>query len=338
MIVYEALLALVGTAILEVSLHSGLDEVKRTIGKAFDSPERLRNHDVQRAIRRALRASAQKLQKEYKALNPKDPTAKVVFAGLENYDLAAGSAGDDGAASWLSKENLSGTMPKVVAALCPYASAQLQSFLTERLPPMFVFAFREIGLKANEKVRAVIFESMFQQVIEGNARLEELIGASDIELEASLTNLGFTVSASHAAIGKLLEDLRELRVLISASHLGGGPVLAYLRVNDLNDNTLQTVSIRTKDFEIGRGRAVAVSLDHARVGRIHARISIDGAQGEFLIEDRKSKHGTWVSGESLTTPTRLSFGTPIVIDPFTLTILAPDASPDELRTGPTDDL
>jgi DNA-binding winged helix-turn-helix (wHTH) protein len=57
---------------------------------------------------------------------------------------------------------------------------------------------------------------------------------------------------------------------------------------------------------IGRGSECGIRIPSSTVSRVHARLSVDGAQA--TIEDLESKNGTFVGGTRLDAPTRLSPG------------------------------
>ncbi len=55
---------------------------------------------------------------------------------------------------------------------------------------------------------------------------------------------------------------------------------------------------------IGRAQGCAVSIDDARISKIHARVFVDG--GQWVIEDLGSTNGTLVNGRPVTDPLALS--------------------------------
>jgi DNA-binding winged helix-turn-helix (wHTH) protein len=57
---------------------------------------------------------------------------------------------------------------------------------------------------------------------------------------------------------------------------------------------------------IGRGSECGVRIASSTVSRVHARLSVDGSQA--TIEDLESKNGTFVGGNRLEAPARLSPG------------------------------
>lgn len=69
----------------------------------------------------------------------------------------------------------------------------------------------------------------------------------------------------------------------------------------------------------GRDPTAGVYVDHPSVSRRHACISI-GSQGAVL-EDLKSRNGTFVNGRRIDGPTKIDHGTLIGIGPITLTFV-----------------
>ena len=75
---------------------------------------------------------------------------------------------------------------------------------------------------------------------------------------------------------------------------------------------------------IGRAADAAVWIDATGVSRHHARILIDG--GDATLEDLGSKNGTYVAGERVTNPRRLSDGDQIRLGSVVMTFQIPRVS------------
>ncbi|MEO8350013.1 MAG: FHA domain-containing protein [Acidobacteriota bacterium] len=67
---------------------------------------------------------------------------------------------------------------------------------------------------------------------------------------------------------------------------------------------------------VGRDPDARVSIDHASVSRHHARISIQG--GKAVLDDLRSRNGTFLAGRPVSTPTALEDGDVIGLGPVTL--------------------
>lgn len=68
---------------------------------------------------------------------------------------------------------------------------------------------------------------------------------------------------------------------------------------------------------LGRDPSVGVYVEHPSVSRHHARISIEG--DEAVLEDLKSRNGTFLDGRRIDAPTRLHRGAVIGLGAITLT-------------------
>lgn len=82
---------------------------------------------------------------------------------------------------------------------------------------------------------------------------------------------------------------------------------------------------------VGREADADICLDAVTVSRRHARIVVRD-DGEVVIEDLGSRNGTFVGGERLTTPRRLSVGERIAFGSLSVTFRASSAD------GPTEPL
>jgi hypothetical protein len=366
------LMAFVGAALFHAATHVAVHDATTKLVQFIYRPERLRNSEVRDAIEKAISVAVRKLRSKYEKQHPHDMHASAAFDALKNLKLDLSKTIEANPELWLSAEYVSEHMKRTLDDCLPDASCDVQRFIENEFPPLFVFAFREIGLKANEKVRAVIFESMLHYLVnsnttlqsqivgsheeleaklqdlgfdissgldrvdESNKRLQALLVSSDETLHAGLQDLGYDMSSVRITVEELLDELRGFKVLINREHLGDGPVVAYVRVDDPHGQTLRTEPIRKRKFSIGRGgrdRGIAVNLDDTKVSRTHAVVILDDSG--FVIEDAKSTHGTFIQGQKLEGLQRLDFGTAIQIGPFQLNILARDASAGQLLTPAT---
>lgn len=367
-----ALMALVGQALFHAATHVAVHDAKTKLVQFIYRPERLRNSEVRDAIEKAINVAVRQLRSEYKKQHPHDIHASASFDALKNLKLDLSTRIEANPDLWLSNKHVSESIKRMLDDGLPNASHDVQHFLENEFPPRFVFAFREIGLKANEKVRAMVFESFLHRLVnsnntlqsqilssdeelqatlqelgldissglhhldEANQRLQALVVSSDEALHTGLQDLGYDMSSLRITVAELLEELRGFKVLINREHLGEGPVVAYVRVDDPHGNTLRTEPIRKRKFSIGRGgrnRGIAINLDDPKVSRAHAVVILDDSG--FLIKDIKSTHGTFIQGQKLEGQQRLDFGTAIQIGPFQLNILAADASAEQLLTPAT---
>jgi DNA-binding winged helix-turn-helix (wHTH) protein len=70
---------------------------------------------------------------------------------------------------------------------------------------------------------------------------------------------------------------------------------------------------------LGRDAEARVYIDHPSVSRRHARISIDSTSG--VLEDLKSRNGTFLDGRRIEVPTEIRHGAIIGLGPITLTVV-----------------
>lgn len=70
---------------------------------------------------------------------------------------------------------------------------------------------------------------------------------------------------------------------------------------------------------LGRDPEARVYIDHPSVSRRHARISIHSAQA--VLEDLKSRNGTFLDGRRIEAPSEIHHGAIIGLGPITLTLL-----------------
>jgi pSer/pThr/pTyr-binding forkhead associated (FHA) protein len=71
---------------------------------------------------------------------------------------------------------------------------------------------------------------------------------------------------------------------------------------------------------LGRDPAAEVRIDHPSVSRRHARIEISPSRA--VLEDLKSRNGTFVNGRGVTSPIELRDGAVIGLGPIILTFVA----------------
>jgi DNA-binding winged helix-turn-helix (wHTH) protein len=74
---------------------------------------------------------------------------------------------------------------------------------------------------------------------------------------------------------------------------------------------------------LGRDPRTRVYVDHPSVSRRHARISIDSTAA--ILEDLKSRNGTFLDGRRIETPTEIHHGAIIGLGPITLTLVVQPA-------------
>ena len=82
---------------------------------------------------------------------------------------------------------------------------------------------------------------------------------------------------------------------------------------------------------LGRDPEARVYVDHPSISRRHARISIDSTSA--VLEDLKSRNGTFLDGRRIETPTEIHHGAIIGLGPITLTVVVLSAGASTLPMG-----
>jgi DNA-binding winged helix-turn-helix (wHTH) protein len=82
---------------------------------------------------------------------------------------------------------------------------------------------------------------------------------------------------------------------------------------------------------LGRDPDATVYIDHPSVSRRHARVSIDSARA--VVEDLKSRNGTFLDGRRIEIPTEIQNGAIIGLGPITLTFVVLSAGASTLPMG-----
>ncbi|MCA1560073.1 MAG: FHA domain-containing protein [Acidobacteria bacterium] len=82
---------------------------------------------------------------------------------------------------------------------------------------------------------------------------------------------------------------------------------------------------------LGRDPEATVYIDHPSVSRRHARLSIHSARA--VLEDLKSRNGTFLDGRHIETPTEIQHGAIIGLGPITLTFVVLPAVASTLPMG-----
>lgn len=124
------------------------------------------------------------------------------------------------------------------------------------------------------------------------------------------------------ALGEDGDRPRFIETVVGKGYRFVGPIVAG-RIDSARQQTpyrvtrgAQTFALQNGDNVIGRDPDAQVFLDHPSVSRRHARISI--TPGRAVLEDLKSRNGTCVDGQGISSPTELRDGSIIAVGPITL--------------------
>jgi hypothetical protein len=319
-------------ALGHAAAHVAVHDAKNSLTSYLHRPERLKNRNIEKALKKALVATAAKLREAYARENPEDTLALDAFDALAELDITHYTDADiPPVDAWRSPELVEARMARLFDTSLPEASRAVRRFLDQRFAPLFVFAFREIGLKADPAVRAAVFEAMLARQEDAHGvqteslrRLEYLVLGSDDALRSGLRDMGYELAAVRTSIAELLAQVQGLSFRLGADFRGDGPVLAYLRVDDARGFTLRVEPMRTRKLVIGRGTGAALQLDDATVSRRHIEVILE--PGGALVRDLRAV------GES---PRHLQLSVPISVGPFRISLVDRDATADQLYTPST---
>ena len=89
------------------------------------------------------------------------------------------------------------------------------------------------------------------------------------------------------------------------------------------------VALAEGEYLLGRHPASVVPTESTTVSRRHARLRI--ADGQAVVEDLGSRHGTFVAGDRISAPCALADGDSFRLGPLTFTLRASQASVEETQ-------
>lgn len=333
----ESLLQLVWHSVFGSAIHIAFHDLKDRIREYRHRPEALRNADVRKAIDSAVRVAAKKLRAAYRTAHPEDRHGYTQLAALSKLNLTASMDSDEReTASLLSAADVTELTARHVMHALSHAPERARVFAKERFAPLFVFAFREMGLKSNDKVRTVVFESLLHRLGQTERDISDRLDETETQLRIRLQALGFEIASINEAISSLAVEFRnEQKVVFDRRHLGDGPVVGYVRIEDVEGNLIQTDEVRSRKFTIGRGGAeeVAIRLTDRRVSRRHAEVVLES--DGVVVRDLHSKHGTFAGNRKLQGLSRIALGTSITIGAFHVRFFGPDAAAEQLMVPST---
>jgi DNA-binding winged helix-turn-helix (wHTH) protein len=149
--------------------------------------------------------------------------------------------------------------------------------------------------------------------------LHERLWPATFVSEATLASL---VSELREALGERGREGRYIRTLHAFGYAFAGDaretnVVEARRVACWVVHDGRQTSLSEGENVVGRDADAAVTLSSPTVSRRHARITIDGDTA--TLEDLGSKNGTYLRGQTVTSPATLSDGDQIRIGAFELT-------------------
>jgi hypothetical protein len=339
-----------GQALFHAAVHIAGHETFHTIKHRF-SHHWLRNHDVSRALNESYIAALGILERDFRA-KVVDPAQREL--GARALDRLRSQAARlfpalEGPAALTESEaadlihdpgTLDATVKELIAVARP-VPAELRVLIEESLADAMAFTFKELGLKQNEKVRAVLQHEMLAALKESAAlqsgQLDQV--RQDLSEMTSLLEKQESMrrfqERFHESIASGLRDLStqvsrvasgqdELKVMLQMALEGEGPALAYVAVSDGSGNRLARHPLRTSVSTIGRDPDNTIQLSHGSVSGRHAEIKSEG--GFFTVRDLGSRNGTYLDADPGRIRSKLiTFGQKLRIGTFVLEFQSPEA-------------
>lgn len=346
----EPLLNLIGGKILTAPVEVLSQDAWRDF-HGLHMGNAIKNHDVVNALYRSYRTTIRVLEDRYDDSDKNLASTRRAFARLQDYaDELFPKKGNP--PPGLGVEFTAVDPPDVteeLVNLVAVRSPRLRKFLQEHFQDCFVFCFKEIGLKGNERVRAVIQTQLLtsiQKLAEGSARdlseMRERLADPVATLEQQLELQRFQrvfASAIHgrfdqlsSSVDKMIGLQERLQALLEEAEDTDKRVLAYAVVFDRTGKRLVTQPLFESEFSVGRQQAGLI-LPDPQVSRDHARVTL--GSDHALIRDQGSGNGTWVAGERVETAV-INFGDTIKFGEVSVQFLLPSADlPEAAATEPS---
>jgi DNA-binding winged helix-turn-helix (wHTH) protein len=114
-------------------------------------------------------------------------------------------------------------------------------------------------------------------------------------------------------------ETHDANMRLKDGRVDGGGVSSDLRHHYLVTRGKRQFVLDREENVLGRDPEATVYIDHPSVSRRHARISIHSARA--VLQDLKSRNGTFLDGRHIETPTEIRHGAIIGLGPITLTFL-----------------
>ncbi|MBI3267407.1 MAG: FHA domain-containing protein [Planctomycetes bacterium] len=314
----------------------------------------INNHDVAKTLHESYVASLTILEKQH-AKTPLDrptrDTAAQAFSRLRKlsdqyFPLKGEGASvfsDADMADLLSNQAAAQPMQEALLRAAEPMPPSMRNLLAASFLTSFLYAFKELGLKQNDKVRAVILHEMMTDLRE-SARiadvkldnlqqdlsrllpsLEKLDALREFQrqFQDSITDSLKSISSGVAEIASGQRELKEMLAKLAEAKQGEGPVKAYLLVYDQDGQPLARHPVGTSLVTIGRVKENKIQLPHSAVSGRHAELHAEGKY--FVLRDVGSTNGTLVGDD----PQRIrqaviNFGQVFRIGPYRIELQTPD--------------
>lgn len=343
-----SLVGVLGSAIWNVVAdsagHSVIDKMKHAWLRKF-----LRNDDIQRVVRESFQTALSMVEKEFferegAALSKDEKRAveqaiKGLLAKVEQFfpkDPAACERVDAAAPGLLSPGPAAHEIAEMVLRNVGPVPASFRAILEVSFADAFVFSFKELGLKRDEKVRSVIYyevmsdlkitakntEEGVRTLVDGLQRLE-----SEQRFRARFESTATeTLSSIDRGIARIETQVRKItEMLAMPAAAATAEAKGVIHVYGENGQELSKHSIGTNVVTIGRDPSNRIQLPHGSVSGRHAEIVAQGIH--FVVRDLGSTNGTFASGARVKNKP-IGFGDRVKIGPITISILEPQAAED----------
>ncbi|MBI2899716.1 MAG: FHA domain-containing protein [Planctomycetes bacterium] len=343
-----ALVGVLGSAIWQVVADAAgnkvLDHVKHAFLKKF-----LRNDDIQRVLREAYVTALSMIEKEYfkqmgAALGKEERKAielalKALKEKAEVYfprDPSFSEQVDHQAPAFLSPGPSAREVADAVLRQVGPVPESFREMLEVSFADAFVFCFKELGLKRDEKVRSVIYYEMLAdlrgsaKVTEDGVRLlvdgfQRLDGDRRVRERFETTALE-ALGGIDRGIARIEEQVRHIAAAVEQPS-ATAEVKGVLHVYGDAGQELSRHPIHSSALTIGRDPTNAIQLPHSSVSGRHAELAAQGIH--FVIRDLGSTNGTFVGGARVRSKP-IGFGDRVRIGPYEISILEPKPAEDLL--------
>jgi hypothetical protein len=200
--------------------------------------------------------------------------------------------------------------------------------IVSRFPGLFAFAFREIGLKANEKVRAVIVESMLRTLLAHSEQagnwLRDVLAAQQ-SLQGAVRDVAQQVDGKAAQnqtefdkMATLLESLSRrvaaLDVIVTSDSDQLAKASALVVVRDQDGRELKIHHSIGPKITIGRSGSNTIVLCQSAVSAKHAVVLIQ--KPVVTVRDLGSRNGTFVDGVRISDTKSIAYGQSFQVGPY----------------------
>jgi hypothetical protein len=298
----------------------------------------LKNHDVAKALHESYIAAMTILEKDALKEAPKEDRKAIgegfsrLRSGAEQFFSPEGSVGNAQVVEMLENP---GTLADLVSEICAAAGPlpeAVRNRVRDSFPDAFAYSFKEIGIKGNEKVRAVITHQMLNEVRNSGRAAQAKLA----DIQGKLGDLAGLVSANdsmrqfEARFGRSIEEglrgvsfqVAEVKEMLKEA-LEGGRLVGYAMVFDKDGNPLTRHPLKGAVSTIGRDEGNTIPLAHGGVSGRHAELRVEG--NFFILRDLGSRNGTYIGTEKIKVKP-ISFGVRFKVGPFAIELLPPGAA------------